>query len=79
MKTAIIKLLLQLMTDEKARRKLLLLIGSILAGVLAMLLIPVLALHVMSQMDPPEITLDESAFIEQLDPERMTAMAFHAD
>ena len=44
-----------------------------------MLLMPVLALHVMSQMDPPEITLDEAAFIRQLDPERMTAMEEDGD
>ena len=78
-KTAIIKLLLQLLTDEQTRRKLLLLIGSILAEVLVMLLIPVLALHIMSQMEPPEITMNESAFIEQLDPERMTAMEEDGD
>ena len=78
-KTAIIKLLLQLLTDEQTRRKMLILIGSILAGVLVMLLMPVLALHVMSQMDPPQITMNESAFIEQLDTERMAAMEEDGD
>ena len=79
MKTAIIKLIIQLLTDEQTRRKLLLAAASILAGVLVMLLMPVLALHVMSQMDPPEITQDESAFIRQLDTKRMAAMEEDGD
>ncbi len=79
MKTAIIKLLLQILTDEQTRRKLLLLIGSILAGVLVMLLMPVLALHIMSQMEPPGLSFDESAFIRQLDTERMAAMEEDGD
>ena len=76
-KTAIIKLLLQLLTDEQTRWKLL--IASILVGALGMLLLPVVALHIMSQMEPPEITLDEAAFIRQLDTERMAAMEEDGD
>ncbi|MCR4646650.1 MAG: hypothetical protein K5695_14785 [Oscillospiraceae bacterium] len=79
MKTAIIKLIIQLLTDEKTRRKLLIAIASILVGALGMLLLPVVALHIMSQMEPPELGFDESAFMEQIDTERMAELEQDGD
>ena len=79
MKTAIIKLIIQLLTDEKTRRKLLIAIASILVGALGMLLLPVVALHIMSQMEPPELGFDEPAFMEQIDTERMAELEQDGD
>ena len=78
-KTAIIKLIIQLLTDEKTRRKLLIAVVSILVGALGMLLLPVVALHIMSQMEPPELGFDESAFMEQIDTERMAELEQDGD
>ncbi len=57
MKTAIIKLILQLLTDEKTRRKLFLLIFSIVVGFLGFLLMPVVVLSTLGKMDAPEIEI----------------------
>ncbi|MBQ9695668.1 MAG: hypothetical protein IJV58_04485, partial [Oscillospiraceae bacterium] len=57
MKTAIIKLLLQLLTDEKTRKRLFLLIGSIIVGFMGFLIMPVIVLSTLGQMGTPEIEI----------------------
>lgn len=61
MKTAIIKLILQLLSDEKIRKKLFLLTGSIVVGLLGFMIMPFVALSALGQMDAPafELNLDE--------------------
>lgn len=58
MKTAIIKLLLQLLADEKTRKKVLLLIGSIVIGFLGFLMMPVVVLSALGQMGTPEFAVN---------------------
>ena len=74
MKTAIIKIILQLLTDEKTRHRILLTVASIVVGFLGMLFLPVVVLHVMSGMDPPEITWDASVIEEHMGTDRQTQL-----
>ena len=53
MKTAIIKLILQMLSDEKNRQRLFLVIASIVVGLLGMMVIPFVVLSVMGEMEPP--------------------------
>ncbi len=74
MKTAIIKLILQMLSDEKTRQRLFLVIASIVVGLLGMLVMPFVVLSTMGQMEAPEITLDEEVLLSGLDTDRFTAM-----
>ena len=70
----LIKLAIQLAADENLRNRVLILIASIIVGFMGMLFLPVVVLHVMSQMDPPEVTINESVFMEHMDTDRQTQL-----
>ena len=74
MKTAIIKILFQLLTDEKTRHGVFLTIASVVVGLLGMLAMPVVVIYTMGQMEPPEITISEEEVLSGLDADRFTAM-----
>ena len=74
MKAAIIKIILQLLSDEKTRHRLFLIIASVIVGLLGMLAMPVIVLYTMGQMEPPEITISEEEMLSGLDADRLTAM-----
>ena len=74
MKAAIIKIILQLLSDEKTRHRIYLIIASVLVGLLGMLAMPVIVLYTMGQMEPPEITISEEEMLPGLDADRLTAM-----
>ena len=74
MKTAIIKILIQLLTDEKTRHAMLITIASVIVGLLGMLAMPVVVIYTMGQMEPPEITISEEEMLVGLDTDRLTAM-----
>ncbi len=74
MKTAIIKIILQLLSDKKTRHRVFLIIASVVVGLLGMLAMPVVVLYTMGQMEPPEITISEEEMLSGLDVDRLTAM-----
>ena len=61
MKAAIIKIILQLLSDKKTRHRILLIIASVVVGLFGMLAMPVVVIYTMGQMEPPEITISEIA------------------
>ena len=74
MKAAIIKIILQLLSDKKTRHRIFLIIASVLVGLLGMLAMPVIVLYTLGQMEPPEITISEEEMLSGLDADRLTAM-----
>ena len=74
MKAAIIKIILQLLSDEKTRHAILITAASVIVGLLGMLVMPVIVVYTMGQMDPPEITISEEEILAGLDADRLTAM-----
>ena len=74
MKAAIIKIILQLLSDKKARHRVFLIIASVVVGLLGMLVMPVIVIYTMGQMEPPEITISEEEMLSGLDADRLTAM-----
>ena len=70
----LIKLAIQLAADENLRNRVLILIASIIFGFMGMLFLPVVVLHVMSRMEPPEVTINESVFMEHMDTDRQTQL-----
>ena len=74
MKTAIIKILIQLLTDEKTRHAILITIASVVVGLLGMLAMPVVVIYTMGQMDPPALTISEEEMLSGLDADRLAAM-----
>ena len=70
----LIKLAMQFASDEKLRKRLLILVASILVGFIGMLLLPLLVLHVMGQMDAPEVTWNTAGLEEQMDTENMSQL-----
>ena len=59
-------------TDKKKRNAVLIVIGSILVGLLMLILLPIIVFMSLGSVEPPETDLqfDESAFISQLSPEQ---------
>lgn len=76
MKAAVVKFLLSLLADEKARRRILMIIGSVVAGLLCMMILPFVVLSTLNQTDPPEIEIEfnESELLSAIDTDRLTAM-----
>lgn len=74
MKTAIIKLILQMLSNEKTQRRLFLVIASIAVGLFGMMVMPFVVLSVMGEMEAPEIIIDEETLLSGLDTDRLTAM-----
>ena len=74
MKAAIIKIILQLLSDEKTRHAILITAASVIVGLLGMLIMPVVVVYTMGQMEPPEITISEEEMLSGLDADRLTAM-----
>ena len=71
MSTAL-KLLLSLLSDEKSRKKILLIVGSIITGLVGMLLLPFVVLAELNQLDPPKIQLDEAEIQPIFDMDKLT-------
>ena len=59
-------------TDKKKRNAVLIVIGSILVGLLMLILLPIIVFISLGSVEPPETDLqfDEAAFISQLSPEQ---------
>lgn len=59
-------------TDKKKRETVLIVIGSILVGLLMLILLPIIVFMSLGSVEPPETDLqfDEAAFISQLSPEQ---------
>ncbi len=59
-------------TDKKKRNAVLIVIGSILVGLLMLILLPIIVFMSLGSVEPPETDLkfDEAAFISQLSPEQ---------
>jgi len=59
-------------TDKKKRNDVLIVIGSILVGLLMLILLPIIVFISLGSVEPPETDLqfDEAAFISQLSPEQ---------
>ena len=74
MKAVIIKTTIHILTDEKTRNKVIVLILSIVAGMLGVMMIPFVVLSVMGEMEPPEIIIDKGVLLSGLDTDRLTAM-----
>lgn len=74
MKAAIIKLILQMLSDEKTRHRIFLIVASVTVGLLGMLAMPVVVLYTMGQMEAPEIVINEETLLSGLDTDRLTAM-----
>lgn len=74
MKAAIIKIILQLLSDKKTRHRIFLIIASVAVGLLGMLAMPVVVIYTMGQMEPPEITISEEEMLSGMDADRLTAM-----
>ena len=55
MKAAVVKFLLSLFADEKTRKRILMIVGSIMAGFLCMMILPFVVLSTLNQTEPPEI------------------------
>ena len=73
-RTMIKKLLLSLFMDEKTRKRILLMIGSILVVLGCMMMFPFMILAQLNQTEPPEIQFDESEFLLSIDTEKLTEM-----
>ena len=59
-------------TDKKKRNAVLIVIGSVLVGLLMLILLPVIVFMSLGSIEPPEteIQFDEAAFLSQLSPEQ---------
>ncbi len=59
-------------TDKKKRNAVLIVIGSILVGLLMLILLPIIVFMSLGSIEPPEndLQFDEAAFIAQLSPEQ---------
>ena len=70
MKAALIKLLLSIAADEKARKKLWLILFSVIAGLLGMMCLPFIVLCCMHETSVPEVSIsdiDLTEFTENID------------
>ncbi len=74
MKTAIIKIILHLLSDEKIRHRIFWILASVIVGFPGMLAMPVVVIYTMRQMESPEITISEEEILSGLDADRLTAM-----
>ncbi len=74
MKVAIIKAIIHVLTDEKTRNKVIVLILSIVVGLLGMLVMPIIVLQTMGKMQSPKMTIDESALLSGIDTVQTAAM-----
>ncbi|MDE6087689.1 MAG: hypothetical protein K2G25_04820, partial [Oscillospiraceae bacterium] len=65
MKAVIIKTIIHILTDEKTRNKVIVLILSIVAGMLGVMLLPFVVLSTLNKTEPPEIEteFDESELL----------------
>ncbi|MBR0484448.1 MAG: hypothetical protein IJJ69_06705 [Oscillospiraceae bacterium] len=73
MKAALIKLLLSIATDEKARKKLWLILFSVIAGLLGVMCLPFIVLCCMHETSAPEVSvsgIDVMEFTENIDKEQ---------
>ena len=64
-------------TDKKKRNAVLIAIGSIIAALVAVMLLPVVVIYAIMNSEPPsiEVSIDEAAILSQLDDEQLAAMA----
>lgn len=70
---ALLKMIaIDFVTDEKKRNTILIAIGSIIVGLLMLILLPIIVFMSLGSIEPPETDLqfDEAAFISQLSPEQ---------
>ena len=70
---ALLKMIaIDFVTDEKKRNTILIAIGSILVGLLMLILLPIIVFMSLGSVEPPETDLqfDEAAFVSQLSPEQ---------
>ena len=76
MKAVIIKTIIHILTDEKTRNKVIVLILSIVAGMLGVMILPFVVLSTLNKTEPPEIEteFDESELLSAIDADRLTAM-----
>ena len=64
-------------TDKKKRNAVLIAIGSIIAALVAVMLLPVVVIYAITNSEPPsiEVSVDEAAILSQLDDEQLASMA----
>lgn len=64
-------------TDKKKRNTVLIAIGSIIAALVALMLLPVVVIYAIMNSEPPsiEVSIDEAAILSQLDDEQLASMA----
>ena len=64
-------------TDKKKRNAVLIAIGSIIAALVAVMLLPFAVTYAIMNSEPPsiEVSIDEAAILSQLDDEQLAAMA----
>lgn len=64
-------------TDKKKRNAVLIVIGSVLVGLLMLILLPIIVFMSLGSIEPPETDLqfDEAAFLSQLSPEQQENIA----
>lgn len=64
-------------TDKKKRNTVLIAIGSIIAALVAVMLLPVVVIYAIMNSEPPsiEVSVDEAAILSQLDDERLASMS----
>lgn len=74
MKAAIIKAIIQLLADEKTRKRVTVLLLSLVTGLLGMMIMPIIVLQTLGKMQPPEIAIDESALLSGISTEQTAAM-----
>lgn len=70
--SAALKLFLTLLSDEKSRKKIFLIVGSIIAGLIGMLLLVFVVLAELNQLDPPKIQLNEAEIQPIFDIDKLT-------
>ena len=64
-------------TDKKKRNAVLIAIGSIIAALVAVMLLPFVVIYAIMNSEPPsiEVSVDEAAVLSQLDDEQLASMA----
>ncbi len=64
-------------TDKKKRNAVLIAIGSIIAALVAVMLLPFAVIYAITNSEPPsiEVSVDEAAVLSQLDDEQLASMA----
>ena len=74
MKAAVIKFLISLFADEENRKRILLITGSILAGLLCMMILPFIILAELHQTEPSELLFEEDNFLSAVDTDKQNEM-----